>query len=120
MEDFFQCEQDSRDFVTWPLMHQRMAFYAGVYVPKVGFTLSPAEVSEYKALIQEGIDYEQKRIWTARSDIYFKLNCTLLYFLFNFRTASGTVFSDHRTCLARKAGDKALEIVWSSFPCLDR
>ena len=52
MEDFFQ----------WPLMHQRMAFYAGVYVPKVGFTLSPAEVSEYKALIQEGIDYEQKRI----------------------------------------------------------
>ena len=43
-------------------MHQRMAFYAGVYVPKVGFTLSPGEVSEYKALIQKGIDYEQKRI----------------------------------------------------------
>ena len=62
MEDFFQCEQDSRDFVTWPVMHQRMAFYAGVYVPKVGFTLSPEEVSEYKALIQKGIDYEQKRI----------------------------------------------------------
>ena len=62
MEDFFQCEQDSRDFVTWPVMHQRMAFYAGVYVPKVGFSLSPEEVSEYKALIQKGIDYEQKRI----------------------------------------------------------
>ena len=62
MEDFFQCEQDSRDFVTWPLMHQRMAFYAGVYVPKVGFTLSPGEVSEYKALIQKGIEYEQARI----------------------------------------------------------
>ena len=50
------------DVTTWPLMHQRMAFYAGVYVPKVGFTLSPGEVSEYKALIQKGIDYEQKRI----------------------------------------------------------
>ena len=62
MEDFFQCEQDSRDFVTWPLMHQRMAFYAGVYVPKVGFTLRPGEVSEYKALIQKGIEYEQARI----------------------------------------------------------
>ena len=62
MEDFFQCEQDSRDFVTWPVMHQRMAFYAGVYVPKVGFTLSPGEVSEYKALIQKGIEYEQARI----------------------------------------------------------
>ena len=49
-------------FGMWPLMHQRMAFYAGVYVPKVGFTLSPGEVSEYKALIQKGIDYEQKRI----------------------------------------------------------
>ena len=53
------CEQL---LTTWPVMHQRMAFYAGVYVPKVGFTLSPGEVSEYKALIQEGIDYEQKRI----------------------------------------------------------
>ena len=62
MEDFFQCEQDSRDFVTWPVMHQRMAFYAGVYVPKVGFSLSPEEVSEYKALIQKGIEYEQARI----------------------------------------------------------
>ena len=62
MEDFFQCEQDSRDFVTWPVMHQRMAFYAGVYVPKVGFTLSPGEVSEWKALIQKGIEYEQARI----------------------------------------------------------
>ena len=31
-------------------------------MPKVGFTLSPEEVSEYKALIQKGIDYEQKRI----------------------------------------------------------
>ena len=61
-EDFGTSEQSSRDFVTWPLMHQRMAFYAGVYVPKVGFTLSPGEVSEYKALIQKGIDYEQKRI----------------------------------------------------------
>ena len=50
------------DVTTWPLMHQRMAFYAGVYVPKVGFSLSPEEVSEYKALIQKGIDYEQKRI----------------------------------------------------------
>ena len=47
---------------TLPVMHQRMAFYAGVYVPKVGFTLSPGEVSEWKALIQKGIDYEQKRI----------------------------------------------------------
>ena len=57
------CELRSRDFVTtWPLMHQRMAFYAGVYVPKVGFTISPQEVSQYKALIQKGIDYEQKRI----------------------------------------------------------
>ena len=43
-------------------MHQRMAFYAGVYVPKVGLTLSPGEVSEYKALIQKGIEYEQARI----------------------------------------------------------
>ena len=54
--------QGPEDFGMWPLMHQRMAFYAGVYVPKVGFTLSPGEVSEYKALIQKGIDYEQKRI----------------------------------------------------------
>ena len=61
-EDFGTSEQSSRDFVTWPLMHQRMAFYAGVYVPKVGFTLSPGEVSEYKALIQKGIDYELTRI----------------------------------------------------------
>ena len=50
------------DVTTWPLMHQRMAFYAGVYVPKVGFTLSPGEVSEWKALIQDGIDYELTRI----------------------------------------------------------
>jgi hypothetical protein len=62
-EDFGTSEQSSRQqLLTWPLMHQRMAFYAGVYVPKVGFTLSPGEVSEYKALIQKGIDYEQKRI----------------------------------------------------------
>ena len=52
----------SSDFVTWPVAHQRMAFYAGVYVPKVGFTISPGEVSEYKALIQKGIEYEQARI----------------------------------------------------------
>ena len=52
----------SSDFVTWPVAHQRMAFYAGVYVPKVGFTLSPGEVSEWKALIQDGIDYELTRI----------------------------------------------------------
>ena len=45
-------------FLTWPVAHQRMAFYAGVYVPKVGFTLSHGEVSEWKALIQDGIDYE--------------------------------------------------------------
>ena len=57
------CEQSSRQqLLTWPLMHQRMAFYAGVYVPKVGFTLSPGEVSEWKALIQDGIDYELTRI----------------------------------------------------------
>ena len=43
-------------------MHQRMAFYAGVYVPKVGFTLSPGEVSEWNALTQDGIDYELTRI----------------------------------------------------------
>ena len=53
-------ERDS--VTTWPATHQRMAFYAGVYVPKVGFTLSPEEVSEYKALILKGIDYEQARI----------------------------------------------------------
>jgi len=53
---------DDVDFVTWPVMHQRIAFYAGVYVPKVGFTLSPEEISEYKALIQKGNDYEQNRI----------------------------------------------------------
>ena len=53
---------DEVDIVTWPVAHQRMAFYAGVYVPKVGFTISPGEVSEYKALIQKGIDYEQKCI----------------------------------------------------------
>ena len=39
------------EYKTWP-----------VYIPRVGFTLSPGEVSEYKALIQRGIDYEQKRI----------------------------------------------------------
>ena len=50
------------EYKTWPVMHQRMAFYARVYIPRVGFTLSPGEVSEYKALIQKGIDYEQKRI----------------------------------------------------------
>ena len=49
-------------FVTWPVMHQRMAFYAGVYVPKVGFTISECEISEYKAFIQKGIEYEQARI----------------------------------------------------------
>ena len=54
------------EYKTWPVMHQRMAFYAKVYIPRVGFTLSPGEVSEYKALIQKGIDYEQKRIWTAK------------------------------------------------------
>ena len=43
-------------------MHQRMAFYAGVYLPKVGFTLSPGEVSEWKALIEKGIALEQARI----------------------------------------------------------
>ena len=51
-----------QQLLTWPLMHQRMAFYAGVYVPKVGFTLSPGEVSEWKALIQDGIDHELTRI----------------------------------------------------------
>ena len=51
-----------QQLLTWPLMHQRMAFYAGVYVPKMGFTLSPGEVSEWKALIQDGIDYELTRI----------------------------------------------------------
>ena len=50
------------EYKTWPVMHQRMAFYAKVYIPRVGFTLSPGEVSEYKALVQKGIDYEQKRI----------------------------------------------------------
>ena len=50
------------EYKTWPVMHQRMAFYAKVYIPRVGFTLNPGEVSEYKALIQKGIDYEQKRI----------------------------------------------------------
>ena len=53
------------EYKTWPVMHQRMAFYAKVYIPRVGFTLSPGEVSEYKALIQKGIDYEQKRIENA-------------------------------------------------------
>ena len=47
---------------SWPVMHQRMAFYAGVYVPRVGFTISPGEVCEWRALIDQGIDYEQKRI----------------------------------------------------------
>ena len=50
------------EYKTWPVMHQRMAFYAKVYIPRVGFTLSPGQVLEYKALIQKGIDYEQKRI----------------------------------------------------------
>ena len=57
-----QLEITSAEFKTWPVMHQRMAFYAKVYIPRVGFTLNPGEVSEYKALIQRGIDYEQKRI----------------------------------------------------------
>ena len=57
-----QLEITDAEFKTWPVMHQRMAFYAKVYIPRVGFTLSPGEVSEYKALIQKGIDYEQKRI----------------------------------------------------------
>ena len=47
---------------SWPVMHQRMAFYAGIYRPKVGFTISPGELREWRALIQKGIDYEQKRI----------------------------------------------------------
>ena len=50
------------EYKTWPVMHQRMAFYTKVYIPRVGFTLSPGEVSEYKALIQKGIEYEQARI----------------------------------------------------------
>ena len=57
-----QLEITDAEFKTWPVMHQRMAFYAKVYIPRVGFTLNPGEVSEYKALIQKGIDYEQKRI----------------------------------------------------------
>ena len=57
-----QLEITDAEYKTWPVMHQRMAFYAKVYIPRVGFTLSPGEVSEYKALIQKGIDYEQKRI----------------------------------------------------------
>ena len=39
------------EYKTWP-----------VYIPRVGFTLSPGEVSEWKALIQDGIDYELTRI----------------------------------------------------------
>jgi len=57
-----QLEITDAEYKTWPVMHQRMAFYAKVYIPRVGFTLNPKEVSEYKALIQKGIDYEQKRI----------------------------------------------------------
>ena len=57
-----QLEITDAEFKTWPVMHQRMAFYAKVYIPRVGFTLSPGQVLEYKALIQKGIDYEQKRI----------------------------------------------------------
>ena len=57
-----QLEITDAEFKTWPVMHQRMAFYAKVYIPRVGFTLNPKEVSEYNALIQKGIDYEQKRI----------------------------------------------------------
>ena len=57
-----QLEITDAEFKTWPVMHQRMAFYAKVYIPRVGFTLSPGEVSEYKALIQKGIEYEQARI----------------------------------------------------------
>ena len=57
-----QLEITDAEFKTWPVMHQRMAFYAKVYIPRVGFTLSPGEVLQYKALIPKGIDYEQKRI----------------------------------------------------------
>ena len=57
-----EAQECEHSFLTWPVAHQRMAFYAGVYVPKVGFTLSPGEVSEWKALIQDGIDYETVRI----------------------------------------------------------
>ena len=39
-----------------------LAFYAKVWSPKTEFTLSPGEVSEWKALIQKGIDYELTRI----------------------------------------------------------
>ena len=46
----------------WPVMHQRMAFYARIYRPKVGFTISPGELREWRALIDQGIEYEQARI----------------------------------------------------------
>jgi hypothetical protein len=53
---------DKVDFVTWPAMWQRMAFYAKVWNPRTGFTLKGPEIEEYKALIQQGIDLEQARI----------------------------------------------------------
>ena len=62
-EDFKTSELCSRDeFVTWPAMWQRMAFYAKVWNPRTGFTLQGPEIGEYKALIQQGIDLEQARI----------------------------------------------------------
>jgi hypothetical protein len=54
--------QTQEDFKSWPIMWQRMAFYAKVWNPRTEFTLSPGEVSEWKALIQKGIDYELTRI----------------------------------------------------------
>ena len=50
------------DFKSWPIMWQRMAFYAKVWTPKTEFTLNGPEVKEYKALIEKGIALEQARI----------------------------------------------------------
>jgi len=52
----------TEDFKSWPIMWQRMAFYAKVWTPKTEFTLNGPEVKEYKALIEKGIALEQARI----------------------------------------------------------
>ena len=52
----------TEDFKSWPIMWQRMAFYAKVWDPRTGFTLKGPEIEEYKALIQQGIELEQARI----------------------------------------------------------
>ena len=57
-----QAQSPWKDFKSWPIMWQRMAFYAKVWNPRTGFTLKGPEIAEYKALIQQGIDLEQARI----------------------------------------------------------